>query len=185
MNEKLVFKIYVASLVGFLLFQPAWLPMMGIFLFLLLMAVWDWNWHKIPNWMTYPTMGAGLAYHTLTAGWDGFVTALLGLLLGLALYLPGYILKQMGAGDVKGLAALGAILGPVPVFHLFLTAAILGGVIVIGLSKTRGALLDVTAGGPLIGPPALSQFFFNRRQVPYGVVLSLGGMLWMILEKSA
>lgn len=185
MNENMVFKIYVASLVGFLLFQPAWLPMLGIVIFLLLVAVWDWKWQRIPNWITYPTMATGLLYHTLTAREDGLITAILGLLLGGALYLPGYLLGKMGAGDVKGLAAIGAILGPAAVFHLFLTAAILGGVIVIGLSMIRGSLLDVTVSGQMIGLPALTHYFFNRRQIPYGVVLSLGGLLWMIFEKIA
>jgi prepilin peptidase CpaA len=58
-------------------------------------------------------------------------SALSGLLLGLALLMPAHIFGATGAGDVKLLAAFGALLGPADVFDAFLRAAILGGVIAL------------------------------------------------------
>lgn len=67
---------------------------------------------KIPNWVTFPTMTLALTYHTLTSGLNGLLFSAGGLALGLGLFILPYALGGMGAGDVKLMAALGAIVGP-------------------------------------------------------------------------
>ncbi len=57
--------------------------------------------------------------------------ALLGCLLGLAFMLPGHIFGATGAGDVKLLAAAGALLGPTDTIYAFLYTAIAGGVLAL------------------------------------------------------
>ena len=66
---------------------------------------------RIPNLLTFSAAAAGLAWHAF-GGWAPLASALGGLALGLLLFLPIYLLRGMGAGDVKLLAALGAWLGP-------------------------------------------------------------------------
>lgn len=67
-------------------------------------ATWfDLRERRIPNWLTVPAMIAGVALN----GWDG----LFGALLGAAFYLPGFLLRMAGGGDVKLLAAVGALAG--------------------------------------------------------------------------
>src|SRR5512136_548273 len=83
-------------------------------------AITDVRTRRIPNWLTYPTMGAGLSYHVYANGWQGFLFGLEGLLLGFALLLVFYLLGGMGAGDVKLMAGVGSILGPKIVFVAFL-----------------------------------------------------------------
>ncbi|MBW2186737.1 MAG: prepilin peptidase [Deltaproteobacteria bacterium] len=46
------------------------------------------------------------------AGFSGFTTSVAGLVTGLLLLIIPYLMGGMGAGDVKALAALGALLGP-------------------------------------------------------------------------
>lgn len=82
----------------------------------LLLATWagwlDWRLRRIPNWLTVPSLGAGLAANTLAWGWPGAKAALEGAGLGLALLLPFVLLRGLGAGDWKLMGALGAWLGP-------------------------------------------------------------------------
>src|SRR3989304_1422283 len=97
---------YAAALLGLLFLWPDWLPTGGTAPFLSLFSFWGGRWHRIPNLITYPTMAAGVAYHTLTAGWGGLVESFSGLLLGGGLLFLIYLFKGMGAGEVKAMAAL-------------------------------------------------------------------------------
>jgi prepilin peptidase CpaA len=92
---------------------------------------------RIPNRLTVPVMIAGLAAHTATQGLPGLRFAAAGLAAGLGLLLLPYIMGGMGAGDVKMLAAVGALKGAMFVFSSFLCAAVVGGVIGLALALTR------------------------------------------------
>lgn len=96
-------------------------------------AFTDFRWHKIPNILTFPSMGVGIVGHGLVNGWDGLGFSLGGLGLGLVLLLGFYIMGGMAAGDVKLMAAVGAFVGPLNVFLVFLMTAILGGFYSIGM----------------------------------------------------
>jgi prepilin peptidase CpaA len=99
--------------------------------FLFLICVTDTFYTKIPNLANLVLMMAAMAFHCHSAGFSGFLFALEGLLLGLALLLVPYLLGGMGAGDVKALAALGALLGPGEIFQVFLYASIVGGILAL------------------------------------------------------
>ena len=77
----------------------------------LAMAGWDLKSKRIPNELTLGGALAGLGFqlgfHGLPGLWDG----LAGWGLGFGLLMVPYCLGGMGAGDVKGGAALGAWLG--------------------------------------------------------------------------
>lgn len=96
-------------------------------------AFTDFRWHKIPNMLTFSGMGLGILGHGIINGWDGLGFSLGGFGLGLVLLLGFYALGGMAAGDVKLMAAVGAFLGPLNVFLVFLMTAILGGFYSIGM----------------------------------------------------
>ena len=89
----------------------------------------DTRFGLIPNKVTFPAVGLGLALHLVTGGWDGLVFSTEGMALGLGLFLIPFLIGSMGAGDVKLLAALGAFVGPAQIFAVFLLCAMLGGVV--------------------------------------------------------
>jgi prepilin peptidase CpaA len=95
--------------------------------FLFLICATDTLYSKIPNAFNALLAVAGLLYHFKSGGFPGAGWALLGLLTGLGLFLIPFLLGGMGAGDVKALAALGALLGPKIIFQVFLYTAIIGG----------------------------------------------------------
>jgi prepilin peptidase CpaA len=141
-------------------------------------AAWtDLRWRRIPNWLTLGTAILGLAVNVALAGGPGALTALLGLGLGLALLLPFYVLRAVGAGDVKLLAALGAVLGPQALVSVALYGAVVGGVmsavILLGRGRLMLTLNELVVQRTL---PSLS-----GATAPYAVAIASGVYLSMLL----
>jgi prepilin peptidase CpaA len=90
--------------------------------------VTDVRHRRIPNWLTASTLVIGLVANTALHGLDGAVSSLEGAALGLAILLPFYLFRTMGAGDVKLLAAFGAVLGPQMLISVAVYASIIGGI---------------------------------------------------------
>lgn len=91
----------------------------------------DLRHRRIPNALTLAGALAGLIYWTSVSGGAGAWTSLQGWALGLALWLPFYALRGMGAGDVKLLACVGAWLGPLAVLQVGIYASVAGGVLAL------------------------------------------------------
>jgi len=86
---------------------------------------------KIPNLLNACLLVAGVTIFTTNFGMAGLLSSLCGLGLGLALLLLPYIMGGIGAGDVKALAALGALIGPYDILHVFIYMGLYGGVIAV------------------------------------------------------
>src|SRR6202451_1832127 len=104
----------------------------------LVAAGFDIRYRRIPNWLVLAGILTGFAWNLYSSGWSGLGHAAAGFGLGFALYFPLYLLRARGAGDVKLLAAVGAIVGPGNCFWIFLLTAVLGGVIALILILFRG-----------------------------------------------
>ena len=104
----------------------------------------DLRTRRIPNVLTFSAAATGLLFHTVIAGWDGLAMASAGWVVGLFLFLPLFLLRGLGAGDVKLLAAFGAWLGPQTTVIAALAAAILGGIAALILVLVRGRMLETT-----------------------------------------
>lgn len=87
---------------------------------------------RIPNWLTFTAMGSGLLAHILLEGVQGAVFSLSGLGTGLVFFLALYFLGDMGAGDVKLMGAVGAMVGPYGALISGLMAILIGGVYALG-----------------------------------------------------
>ena len=84
-----------------------------LIVFTLACVTTDLLYGKIANVIVIPAAAIGLALHGLTEGPEGLAAALLTALLTMGLFYPIWRVtggKGIGAGDVKLLAALGAIL---------------------------------------------------------------------------
>lgn len=78
----------------------------------------------VPAILIQSLNGTGLLGTTL-------LEALIGMGLGLALGLPGYLVRQFGAGDVKYLAVLGLLCGSRGILAILLAAALVLGLMSI------------------------------------------------------
>ena len=98
---------------------------------------------KIPNWLTFPALLAGVAANFWWFGWAGGADALLGALLGFALFFPVHFLGYMGAGDVKLLMAVGAWVGWRACWQVAVLAVLFGAAYALVEIIYRGRLLVV------------------------------------------
>src|SRR5258708_8116772 len=93
-------------------------------------AVYDLRWRRIPNWLVLAGMISGIGLNSFLLEREGLVLALEGLGLAMLVYFPMYLLRAMGAGDVKLMMAVGAMVGWRAWFVVFVLSAIIGGVVV-------------------------------------------------------
>jgi prepilin peptidase CpaA len=95
----------------------------------LVAAAYDLRFRRIPNWLNLSGVITGFGVNILLSGRHGFAAASLGLLCALLVYVPLYLIRGMGAGDVKLMAAVGAVVGPGNWLGVFLATAITGGIV--------------------------------------------------------
>ena len=88
---------------------------------------------KIPNVITFPGIITGIIYHGTSHGLSGAVISIAGLLIGGAVFLPFYLLKGMGAGDIKLMGAVGALVGLKGVIPAIVFTALAGGIYALAL----------------------------------------------------
>ncbi len=86
---------------------------------------------KIPNWLTFSAAIAAIARHAMNSGIEGLLFSIIGLFAGMSVFLIIYILGGMGAGDVKLMGAVGAVLGPYGVLYALFCTAVVGGIYAI------------------------------------------------------
>jgi len=103
-------------------------------------AVYDVRFRRIPNWLVLTGLVLGLGLNTFLFRWAGARASLLGIVLAFLIYFPLYLLRGMGAGDVKLMAAIGSIVGPANWFGIFIVSALLGGIAAVFLLLARGRL---------------------------------------------
>jgi prepilin peptidase CpaA len=143
-------------------------------------VVTDLRARRISNRLTYPTAALGLAVHAATGGWGGLTWSALGMLVGLALFLLPFFLGAMGGGDVKLMAAIGALQGPQFVLLTSVYAGLAGGVLALGyLIRQRGlaAAVRYSAGGWAGGiRPAAPK----AGSIPYGPAIAAGAAIVLL-----
>lgn len=106
-------------------------------------ALQDLRRGTISNWINLTAIAGGLIYHTTRQGAPGLVTAAGGTLAGFAVFLAFYWMGGMGGGDLKLMAAFGALLGPPGILVAALLASIIGGLIAavsLALNRRKRAL---------------------------------------------
>lgn len=157
----------------------------------------DMRTRRIPNVLVVFALSAGLLLNTLgpANGREGLLShfpgalgisqALLGGLVGLAVFLPLYLLRATGAGDVKLMAALGAFVGPVDVVSLALSVLVAGGALaVVRMLQKRNSRLvlnNVMVALGHAGQGGTSQFDPSTQsldRMPYALAFAAGLMAY-------
>ena len=142
-----------------------------------LAAIVDVRSRRIPNWLTASLALGGVVFNVWRSGPSGIGLALAGAALGLAVLLPFYAVRAIGAGDVKLLAGLGAILGPQVLVSVAIYAALAGGLISAVMLADSGRLLSVVREMLIEHRPPTR----GGATAPYGVAIASGMYLTLIL----
>jgi len=173
-------------------------PRTGVLIALLIVAsVCDFRIYRIPNWLTAGGMVLGLLYNAAVpiSPHVGFLWALEGLLLGLLMTLPLYVLKAMGAGDIKLIAMAGAFLGAPAIFYAVISTFIVGGVAALGYALFNRALgrmlgnvknivqIVLLSAIDGIKPDVHMETSKSVGRLPYGVSICIGVTGYMVARQ--
>ncbi|MGH8858031.1 MAG: A24 family peptidase [Polaromonas sp.] len=164
-------------------------------LLVLTALLFDVRQRRVPNQLVLLALGVGLLINligpqagprmaglfTTMPGALGVKGAALGALVGLAVFLPLYLLRAMGAGDVKLMAGIGSFVGPATAVNLALFILVTGGVLAVArmlwARKSRWVMANVVAALGQMLPGSAGTFDPATQSVdrmPYGVAIAAG-----------
>jgi prepilin peptidase CpaA len=149
-------------------------------------AAVDYRRRKIPNVISLGGAFLGLALWARHDGFSGLEAGLAGWAVGAALFLPFYLLKGMGAGDVKLMAAVGACLGAWHALGAGIVVALTGGAMAAWAAASQGRLWSALHDSlRILGghrPPArVDGTAAAHEAIPYGLAIAAGTLLYMML----
>lgn len=170
-------------------------PIREVFILVLLLALaYDITSRRIPNWLTGGGLLVGLGIGFLTPEGIGPGNSLLGALAGFAALLPLYLLRAMGAGDVKLMAAVGAFLGPLPTLGAALLTFVSGGLLSLTVAIWSKSMSRVLNNLRLMGMVALMgrssgmemRDVQTTGRLPYALAIAVGTglQLWLATQGS-
>jgi prepilin peptidase CpaA len=140
-------------------------------------AAIDLRTRRIPNVVSAGTAALGIALAATGLTGISLVSSMMGFLLGLLLMLPGRVLGATGAGDVKLMAAVGAVVGIELMPMAFVCTAIAGGVLAIVIAKRRGRLAATIGGtGRIIARQEIGSAGAHNK-FSYGPAIAAGALL--------
>lgn len=146
-------------------------------------VLWDLRSGKIPNLLCAAGGSAGALTAWLTGGKSALASSLAGVVVGFSILLIPFLLRMVGGGDVKFLAAAGAITGWNALWVSFLVGAAIGGATGLAmmlarersLAGIRRRLLVIRPGDTKKKPaPDKAGGRGFEIKMPYAVPLSLG-----------
>src|SRR5262245_7761034 len=136
----------------------------------------------------------GVVLNVAFFGTSGLLTSVAGLLVVMLLLVPPFALGGIGGGDVKMMAAVGALLGPRAGLIALGAGLLLGGVIMaVHLARRQrlretvgrvGAMAFAACSARTLEPLRVSTTAPGAITLPYSVPLALGVVGALLLRRS-
>ena len=148
---------------------------------------------RIPNWLTYGSLALALAVRAVFGGWRSLGEGAAGGLLCGGIFFALFLIRAMGGGDVKLMAATSTWVGIHQAVTLLIATALAGGVLAVGYMvfykrvattfRNIGMLLQFhTYFGAQPHPDINAQNPATIR-LPYGLAIAIGA-LYLLLSAS-
>lgn len=134
--------------------------MIALLAWALVVAAGDWRWRRIPNGLLLAAAVPGVAVFFFGAKGmldQGLMASGAGLLMALAVLLPGFLLQALGGGDVKFGACCGWFLGPERSAMMLLCMALLLGTVSLVIWLRRSGA--EAKPGRIVAGPAIAAGF--------------------------
>jgi prepilin peptidase CpaA len=149
-----------------------------------LAVAWDLRQGRIPNRLTYGSLVLGLVLRVILGGWRGALDGLMAGLVGGGVFFLLFLVRGMGAGDVKLMTAIGMWAGLRHVVAIMLVTAIAGGILALGYMVARkrglstlrnlGALLRFHLVAGLAPHPEINLENPQAIRIPYALAIAAG-----------
>jgi len=147
---------------------------------------------RLPNALTLGGLAVGLAVAAARCGTDGFTDALVASGICILVMLLPFLVRAAGGGDLKMLAACGALVGTRGVFFLLVSMSFAGLVVAIAMLLARRAsaprlkhlfrsLFDWRydrAAGKAALPPRESE----HGRIPFSLAIAVGTVATLAVE---
>ena len=163
----------------------AWIAAIGIGLlfgarlgllagFLLAAVFTDMKARKVPNRLVLAGIVIGLLAQAFLLDGEGIVSALKGLAFGFGLFLPLYLLRVMGAGDVKLMALVGCFTGSPAIFGVVLCTLLAGGVLSLAFSLKMKSVRQMLRNSIFMLMPSAIKIASDKQSANFVMVNSVG-----------
>jgi len=144
----------------------------------------DLRYQRIPNKLCLLALICGLVLQAGFGHWQGLVVACYGAGLALLLLLPAFYFRILGAGDVKLMVGVGALLGPQLLLWSLAYGIIFGAITSILLSAHKVGWSGLKASATRYYHCFVLRQYFKpgkneaaAQRVPYAPALALGWLL--------
>lgn len=158
--------------------------MLGAAICAIIGAVIDVRSNRIPNWLTYGGLAVALALRVALGGWHGLEEGLAGMALGGGIFFLLFLVRGMGAGDVKLMAAVCAWVGLHRTLTVLIATALVGGILAViymvfykriaGTFRNLGVLLRFHLTSGVKPHPKLNLQDSKTIRLPYGLAIAAG-----------
>ena len=163
----------------------AYAPTIVLVVTVVIATVYDASTRRIPNILVATALAYALLLAVAIDGLSGIATSLAGLGVGMAILLPLYALRVTGAGDVKLLGAVGALVGPQGALITGLWTFFAGAFLALAwvawqhVKSPIVTYLNLHLGGRVDGNAVSgSQFEISTRGgVPYAPAIAVGALI--------
>jgi prepilin peptidase CpaA len=164
----------------------------GVLIGLLAIATWhDIRSHRISNTLILTGWVTGILLSAWLHGLTGVVSAVEGGALGLLALLPFYLMRTLGAGDVKLMAVVGVFLGSADVLMAILGTFLAGGVMALVVAIRAGMMLRLLQNLKLMlfgavvkisvgQTPKMDDLPESVGKLPYAVAITVGTLSYLV-----
>ena len=153
-------------------------------------AYFDVRWRRVPNWLVVATIAVSVGWHAVVNGAMGILVSLAGLALGVCMLFPLYLLRGMGAGDVKFFGALGAGVTHKHLLMIFILSILVSGALALLVVLRKGVLggtiartKDLISGllrGRLRPHPEISIDHGTALLVPFTAAVAIATWIYVV-----
>lgn len=146
--------------------------------------------HRIPNWLSYTGLGLALVVRAAVGGWRGLEQGLGGMLLNGGIFFAFFLIRGMGGGDVKLMAAVSAWVGLEQAMPFLIATALAGGVLAVfymafykqiaNTFRNLAVLLRLNLFFKIKPQPELSLQGSKTLRLPYGLAIATGAIYLLV-----